>query len=274
MKYAVYIASKGRPNRQVTRNFLNARGIPNTVVVEPSEVQAYQEKVQGDFLVLDKCNQGVSYARNAIIEDAIRNDVDLLCYFDDDLTLYRTVKMYSAKGFTGRWRERITPNMFNELCRWAWNSEFFAVAFSTEALSFYQEHEVILCSMFCGGYLLKLKDLKRTGIRFDTSLKLFEDVDFSLHCLCAGLKTCTLSTFSIMTPSYGTSTGGLELEYRNKDKQARYTIEVYERWKDFVRINYSRSGRTTLTVDRTYFRERFGLPSDKEYEKTHYIVGQ
>lgn len=274
MKYAVYIASKGRPNRQTTRKFLNARGIPNTVVVEPSEVQAYQENVPGDYLVLDKCNQGLSYARNAIISDAIKKNVDLICYFDDDLTLLRTVKRYNDKGFNGRFNEKLTSFMFNELCDWTWKSEFFGVAFSYESTSFRYENAIRLCGMLSSGFLLKTKDLKRTGIRFDTEIKLFEDAEFSLNCLCKGLKKCVLSTYAMLTPSSGTSKGGLEAEYANRDRRARYTIEIYERYKGFVRINYPRSGRSTLVINRQRFQVQFGLPSDKEYEQTHYIVGQ
>lgn len=124
MKVSIYIISKGRANRQKTREQLIALNIPHTTVVEPQDYQAYANALPGKYLVLDKNDQGVSYARNACLSDAIRKNANALNIIDDDMRITKSSACYRNGSFTRRNSRPLARHELIALYDWFVESEF------------------------------------------------------------------------------------------------------------------------------------------------------
>lgn len=273
MKAKTYVISKGRANRQQTRKQLIELGVPHTTVVEREDFDAYRQALDGNYLILDKSNQGVSYARNACILHAIQSGTDIFNIIDDDISIGITPAYCQGERFVKRKYQLVTRDDFYKLYDWFWSSEYNGLTLNYEQFAFRTEIDASLCGMIYGFTLMKTKDIAAKNLRYDLSLRTQEDLDFSLKFLRSGLKTIRLNTYTIRTPAMGSHQGGCHDDYLNGQRQLA-TLKVYERHPEpYTYLRNTRFLGFSALIDRNYFRKEFGLPSDAEYCKTHSIVG-
>ena len=82
----IYIPSKGRPHCRTYSLLMESHYEGAIVVVEPQDKNKYESVGIKNLLVLDKNNQGISYARQSILEHARKNNQEWVWMIDDDIT--------------------------------------------------------------------------------------------------------------------------------------------------------------------------------------------
>lgn len=273
MKAKTYIISKGRATRQKTRKQLIEIGVPHTTVVEQEDFDSYRKELDGNYLILNKSNQGVAYARNACVLDAIKSGTDIFSIIDDDLSIEKSPAYYQDGRFIKRKSSHATRDELYSLYNWFWNSTFSGLTLGFEQFSHRLEVDALLCGIICCFTLFKTEHIAAKNLQYDLTLRVKEDVDFSVRMLKAGLKTIQLNTFTIMAPPLGSHKGGCYEQYR-KGKGLAESIKVYERHREpYIKLRKTRFLGLSASINRSYFREKFCLPSDAEYCQTHAIVG-
>jgi len=86
IQYTIFILSKGRAGIATTPSRLDKQGIGYTLVVEPDEIDEYRlEYPEAEILSLPLSGQGISYARQYILDYGRWNNLNYYWQLDDDL---------------------------------------------------------------------------------------------------------------------------------------------------------------------------------------------
>lgn len=241
-QFPVYIPSKGRSGSVHTARMFSKDGVPFRIVVEPSQVEAY-EKVWGRdaLLVMEENDRGLVYARNWITDHARASGAKRHWQFDDDiramirhhdglrLPTESNIALRSAEDFVEQY-ENVGVLSFN--------SEFF-VPMSNGVTAqkwppFYLNSRCYTCMLF----LNALPNRWRGPYN--------EDTDMSLQVLSSGWCTILINAFTIRTLATMTIGGGQTGIYVG-DGRLKMSRNLERRWPGVI-TTYRRFGRAQHKV--------------------------
>jgi TET-associated glycosyltransferase-like protein len=249
-KYPVYIPSKGRADKLVTARMFARDGVPFRVVVEPSQVEAYQAW-KDRLLVLPEDGQGLVYSRNWIKDHSIAEGHARHWQFDDDVRqTYRTyrgnrlpIKSSIALALCEEFVDR-----YENVALASLNSEFFAPArygmTTTPFPPFYLNARCYTC-------FLVLNSLPNRWRR-----RYNEDTDMSLQVLADGWCTVLFNAFMMSTPETMNSKGG-QTDIYVDDGRLRMARQLESMWPGTVRVG-RRHGRPQHIIKDSW--QKFDTP--------------
>lgn len=251
-RFQIFIPSKGRADNCKTADFLTELGRDFRIVVEPQEFAAYSEKYPGQVLSLDQNNQGICYVRNWITQKlGPLQQVDsgsAWCWMmDDDISGLAFQNMETKRMYSKKNPSPYTPN---ELLDWmeaifrsrddvalgsgqhvflAWNSgsDFSLNAACVQMVAFHSE--------------------RVSGLRYDDSLGLLEDLDMCLQVIRKGYRTCRINRVAPLVPDNGSKEGGLGV-YKGTQLEEDAARRVADKWPGVVQTKLDRRGRFGLRV--------------------------
>jgi len=206
----IFIPSKGRPNPR-TAKMLDQAGIPYTLFVEPQDEDAYEQQAEvaagstgtkRSIVVLEKNDQGVSYARQMVLKHAKQSDIGWFWMLDDDITgLYKysdseqkLIKHEPLLVLEEALQEaQATPQLVIA------GLDFRQFAWSHKGKSIYNT-QVCACVLINAedGWFLKYPD------------HLMEDKYICLQAISSGYKTVRYTKWAFATPPMGTGDGGCQ----------------------------------------------------------------
>jgi hypothetical protein len=204
-RYPIFIPSKGRADDLKTAKIFDADGVPYSVVVEPSQVEAYKKFGYGDkLLVLPENSKGLVYARNWITEYSVsRGDVRHWQIDDDIRQIYRVYKGHrmvcdSAVAFAA---SEDFADRYENVALLALNSTFFVpisrgVQRQKNIPPFYLNHRCYTDVLFLNALPNRWRPPNN------------EDTDMTLQVLADGWCTILINAFTIQTVTTMTMKGG------------------------------------------------------------------
>lgn len=220
--YDIIIPSKHRPNG-ATFLHLEKEKIPYIVVIEKGDLSEYKSFLQfATFWILPKSNMGIGYSRNFILSQVTKPFVMV----DDDIqTLYRrSMKEISLPVFLDagwkQFKKHIDKNP---------NIGMFGFKHGTFGIP-----NVATTSPTTIAHIVffNMNALNRHNIKYDVSLKAFEDIDIIFKCIDAGLDVCRYNKLIYYTTPSGTASNG-GIDYSNNLKQ-RMLTKMTKKWKGLI----------------------------------------
>ena len=211
-KYPIFIISKGRSEKRLTVDTLEAMNCPYTIVVEPQEVEAYMKHIKSsNILVLpyEYCgkNQGSIPARNFIWEYATKRGFEKHWILDDNIRgFFRwnyNVKLPVNSGVVFKCLEDYLEHFTNV--------GMAAMNYNMDLAAIHIEKAMITHNTKCYSCILinnKLMDDKKIG-RWEG--KFNEDVDLTIRTLKGGLCSMAFNNFLSGKCSTGMKGGNNEI---------------------------------------------------------------
>eukprot|EP00667_Euglena_gracilis_P012993 EG_transcript_13380 len=245
----IFIPSKGRsrhPNGTI--QLLAKAGIPFTVVVEPQDAERYSAWLQDrncTVAVLDRDDQGVSYARNHILDHLTDDATEWLWIMDDDVSCFR--------------QKHPQENRTVLTCPWAVLQAIQpAAAADSQVALIGLEYDHFLWNSIgpewtSNSYtnvcvLLRRPLLRQHGLRYRGRVR--EDYDLSLQCIAAGLKTQRCRRLSFRAPGMGQLRGGMRDFYETQRAAIVAANDVFmETWWPLCELQVKgKEGRPDIRV--------------------------
>jgi len=247
MRHPIYIPSKGRAEKPLTARMFDGAGIPYTMVVEPSQEEAYAEwRERGMLHVLPKDRMGLVYARNAIKDLSISRGEERHWQFDDDIR--ETVQIH--KGYRLKCDPKIAISAcedfverYENVALASLNSEFFVPCNG----AMWTQYPPFFLNQRCYTCFLMLNSLpNRWRNRYN------EDTDMTLQVLSDGWCTVLLNAFCIKTEGTannstgkdgkGLKGGGGQAEVYADDGRLKMSRDLERMWPGVVKTirKYSR----------------------------------
>jgi hypothetical protein len=239
----IFIPSKGRPDKVHTYHALlqgNSRRV--AIVVEPEELEAYQEAMKGfgvEFLVLPASNQGIAFVRNFILDYAQTHNVPSYWMLDDDIKEFKQYingKPHKIDGLKAldqaKFALSAVPNLAQgalEYDQYAWSAK------NSVRLYGYCDVAVLIYPQRVG------------AIRYRPEVNLKEDRDFTMQLLHAGKPTARASQISFRAPKNGSNKGGLYDVYREGREKAA-SDRMIALWPDYCSIS-PKKDRHDVSID-------------------------
>lgn len=211
-KYPIFIPSKGRAD--IASSALAISGpstvtpaIPFTLVIEPQDEKSYRmNHPLANILILPKSNQGVTYARQFILDYARSNGFQKYWQIDDNIKEWR-VKVDGVL-------HQVSPLYVMAMIEQAVEEDTkIAIAGPDyqQLAGLNNKDYSVNTSVYC--CVLTRSD---TGINYRPETEMKEDVDFCLQHLSKGFKTTLFHKFTIKKPAVGGShKGGLTDKYKS-----------------------------------------------------------
>jgi hypothetical protein len=197
LKYPIYIPTKNRADIASTPRKLEAEGIKFILVVEQEDVENYKKFFpDAEYLVLDKSNQGIAYARNACKADAVKRKAQYHWQVDDDVRgvcISKDAKETNISFTNGIGVMEHLVDSFDNLA---------AVCFRHMAFSRTEKKDIKFNHII---YSFKLIE-SDTDIQFRDGT--IEDIEHTLQLLDAGKSTVVFNRLLYKTPATGTEKGG------------------------------------------------------------------
>lgn len=223
-KYPIYVPSKGRADRCLTANFLLRDGVPFLLVVEPQEVEIYAAHYGRErLLVLPLSNQGLTYARNWILDHARTTGAKRHWQLDDNMM-----------GVWRRWRARkirctagIGLRIVEDFCDRYENVQIAGMNYYMFAPN----------KLKCPPFVLNVHVYSCTLV--DNSMPyrwrgLNEDVDICLQVLAGGQCTVLFNAFLIWKMKTMTMKGGQMMEAYKGDGRLKMAKFLEREWPGVV----------------------------------------
>lgn len=232
----IFIPTKGRLNNEKTYELLIKLGLKPIIVVEPQE---YGNAVEMGYncLMLDKNNQGITYARNFILDYCRNNHIEYACMMDDDIySFVRIVNNKRVKDSDDCFLEALEFFMNEKKCGTMQYHQFGV--FANNYVSYNKNIEVI--------FFLYIPDLDGVYFEEDT----IEDRDFSLDIvLNHGCTSFRLEQLCFCVPSIGTNKGGIESDTRAQ-KQIYWSNKMLRKWgPDIIKVVVKKNGLTDIRTN-------------------------
>ncbi len=242
-KYPVYIPSKNRADTSFTAKFLLEDGVDFKIVVEPSQVEAYEARFGRDLLlILPEDNMRALGSRLWIREHAISEGHDRHWQLDDNI---RNILMYYRN-------KRVRVNSADAMLL----VEDFTDRYTNVGVSGFQY------SMFMVDvtkpFILNAKVYSGSLInnRMPHKWRLFynEDVDLCLQVLNAGLCTVQIQQFGINKIRTMTIKGGNTDDLYQGDGRLVMARTIEEVWPQYAKTTW-RYGRPQHSINWRAFKD-------------------
>lgn len=237
--YPIYIPSKGRPKSKLFAKLPHA-----FVVVEPNEAFEYQKNnPDGKFIILPENDQGVTYARQFILDHARFKQHEWFWMLDDDITAFyeviepkKTVKIDATEALEKA--EEIITSVPNAAQGGLEGSQF--ACYSTEPFTTMSHCE--------GCNLINVKRTRSIDYRFELVMK--EDIDFSMQILAAGFDNVRVKKICCSCPTVGSIKGGLKELYDDRNNDFIASEQILAHWgSEFCRVVTKKTGRVDVRVN-------------------------
>ena len=213
----IFIPTKGRdirPRKKRTWDYLREEGLDFTLVVEPQDVERYQN--EGPLIVLPEDDRGIAYARRFILDSMVEPSWVL----DDDLN--------SCAKWTENGIERSTYRETMEACDNVPDNAFICgPSFVQTARGEMDPRETQLNRIVACFYKIYPD---RVVVNYDPEQKIFSDVRFILENILKGRASVRFRRALFRCAPIGekqTESGGLEYQSGVKNRAAdKFVAEV------------------------------------------------
>lgn len=235
LKIKLFIPSKNRLDKPLTYNILKELGLNPIFVLEPQEEN--QANILGyNYILLDKNDQGITYARNFILNYCRENNIEYAVMMDDDIGFFKrfyvdgtrkkdnTVFIDALKAF---YKMKNTGTMQYEQFGWC----------AKENITYNKSIEVV--------HFLYIPQLKKIKYEENT----IEDKDFALQLIFAGIKPFMLKRLTFHVPAIGTNKGGL-FEHYATGKHITWAKNLLNKWgPEIIKIIVEKNGHVNVKVN-------------------------
>ena len=208
--FSIYVPSKGRPDC-ITANQLKKYKINFNIVIEPQDYNNYKNN-WSNLLVLGKNDQGISYARQSIINYAKMNKQKWIWMIDDDIT-----EWWYRKDNQGCIKADISflKDIENNILKHPDKNRIGQFGLYHCVWACKKNCNIPFISQNVGLVQVVGFNLDNINIEYDQSLDGMEDQDFTLRLLKNGIITLRYNCFSFKTFGKGSNKGGLYHFYKN-----------------------------------------------------------
>ena len=240
----IFILSKNRLNDEKTYNILTSIGLNPYLVIEPQEYLRAKE-LGFNVIVLDKNNQGITYARNFILNYARKNKYEYICMLDDDIKqMGYIVKNDNANNSLKQSRKK-DNYAFIDALKYFLNAKTCGTMQYTQ-FAWSQIKPVVYNRGLEVVWFLYMPQLENVIIEEDT----IEDRDFSLDIILNhNIKTFRLNHHYFFVPTIGSNKGGIESETRAL-KQEYWSNKMQQKWgKDIIDIIKKSNGYINIKIN-------------------------
>lgn len=239
MNKEIYIATKDRADSCATAIALQKEDIKNfTLVVEPQDKGKYLEIFPDcQYLVLEKNDMGVTYARNKILDNARERNLDWFWMLDDDI-----------KSLNLTENAKIVKKSFSEVLKRAEKviTETKSVALGAMEYGQYAwaaKKERVFNSYCDVAVLISVKNTMHLNYRENCK----EDRDFVLQCLASGFDVVRSSMTSFTCPKNGSNKGGLHDAYA-KGLENHWSKRMVDLWPGICELKIKSDGRPDVKI--------------------------
>jgi len=218
----IFIPSKGRAGKTKTDKLLREAGLNHTFFVESQDYNSY--RAAGNFAyVLDEDNQGITYARQQILDFARRNGYHQFWMLDDDIECFGEAN----DGKTTPTSAEVLLKAYNQL-------QFYGPAslyslelrqFAWTAPSVQKDKIAMQCVLF---------DLQHCeNINYDLRLKIREDYDLSFQAILKGKGVLKSGKYYYGIADMKSQPGGMSQWY-NQETEMHETWKLCRKWPGLV----------------------------------------
>jgi hypothetical protein len=231
-KYPIYIPSKGRAGNLKTGKAFDRDGVPYRVVIEPSQVSAYQDAGYSDkILVLPEDGKGLVYSRNWITNHSVKEGTERHWQIDDDIDdfyrLYRGYRLRCNAGAALAVSEEFADR-YENVALLSLNSTFFVTV--SRGRSNHSDYPPFYRNHRCYTIILFLNSLPNRWRPPNN-----EDTDMTLQVLADGWCTILLNAFLIDTETTMLAKGG-QTEAFKMGARLKMVRALERRWPGVVRV--------------------------------------
>lgn len=223
--HPIYIPSKGRPDKCLTAQLLDAEQISFYIVVEPQEQAAYTDNFGAErILVMDKNDQGLIYARNWIKEHSTAAGDERHWQIDDD--------MQQLNIFLGGKRQKYPlREALAQLNKFIDRYENIALAgIINNAYAFAAQKAPFSVNQMVYGFISVLNEIPCRWRALD------EDTDMSLQALSLGWCTVRFNAISFITATSGSNAGGNADNIYQDEGRLAAIKELNRLWPRMVKV--------------------------------------
>ncbi|MEE9490554.1 MAG: hypothetical protein V3V91_08975 [Thermoplasmata archaeon] len=194
-RYPIFVPSKGRADDPKTARMFDRDGIPYRIVVQPDQVEAYEEWAdRGILLTLPEDDKGLVYARNWIKDFATKEGHERHWQFDDDVIwlgkLHRGYRIQCHAGVAVAACEDFVDR-YENVALASMNAQMFLICNGTSSINIPPFYLNARCYTV---FLISNSIPNRWRYRYN------EDTDMTLQVLADGWCTILFNTFFMHTP--------------------------------------------------------------------------
>ena len=245
-KFPIYVPSKGRPNSKTINKFYG-KDDNLIIVLEPQDYKLYKANYpNAKFEVLPENDKGIVYVRNHIL--ALNKSWYWM--LDDDIDNFyirignRMKKVGSS--ILRRFEKEVTSSKNKSIAQ-------IALEYTQFAWSASNSHVINGYCDVC--VAIDASKVIPKGIKYDDSLELKEDRDFTLQIITGGLKTLRTTKIAFSCPKNGANDGGLKDIYETKGFEENKSFKMIEKWgKEICQMNYKNDGRPDVKINWRLFQ--------------------
>lgn len=228
--FPIFIPTKGRAGRATITQVLDESKLQYTLVVEPQEVEDYKAAYpNADLMILAESDQGITYARQAILDYCREEGISWYWQIDDNISGFRA----SNEKVTARAALSAAEPYVGDYTNLA------LVGLDYQQFAFRQEKPfTVNTRAFC--CVLTRTD---TGIDYRPETEMKEDVDFTLQHLDTGRwATLLVHHHAMDKPPMGQNKhGGLVEQYQSKQHEMAARV-LCAMWPDYTDLVNKRIG--------------------------------
>lgn len=225
----LFIPSKNRLNKPKTYNVLTQLGLSPIFILEPQEEEK-AKLLNFNYILLNKNDQGITYARNFILNYARNNNYKYIVILDDDIEYFKRVDPILHKGIRDN-------TAFIDALKYFYNAKNcgtmqysqFGWA-QTKEINYDKSIEVV--------HFLYIPQLNNINYTENT----IEDKDFTLQLIFNGISPFMLNWLCFQAPSIGTNKGGL-YDFYNSGKNKIWVENFLNKWgSEIVKVVIEKNG--------------------------------
>jgi hypothetical protein len=234
--WPVYVNSKHRPDCPTLKLF----STDVTLVIEPQDLDAYAA-VRAQRLILPGNNIGLPASRQAAFDHARLKDHEWIWILDDDVRSFGRVERGKIIKCPAEAALLAGQAMF---VRNPWIAQG-ALEYSQYA---WGNKRGYVLNSYCD-CVVAINTRLAAVARFDTSLRLKGDRDFTIQLLAAGLTTVRCATHCFSIPTNGSNKGGLWNFYSEDGAERRACEMMAAKWGRAVCVPVTKpSGRNDVKI--------------------------
>ena len=225
------IPSKGRPETKTYKLFEQAN-IKTFHFIEPQEISSYKVP---NIVDIGENDQGVSYARNFILDWAVTNNQKWIIVCDDDMDSF---------GFYDGKNHKENASIWHKIFEKVKDLPFELIGINKRMHAWHEKTSFSVNRKFSEGCVLQ--NSSKISWRYKNNTK--EDRDFLLQTIKNGHGTIRFNKYFFSTPVVGTNKGGLNEEYSSK-RDTEWAVKIVEDWHPYAKLIKTKTGRVDAKID-------------------------
>ena len=243
-KVKIFIPSKNRLNNEKTYNILKELNLDPILVIEPQE-EEQAKNLNYNYLLLDKNNQGITYARNFILNYARNNNYEYIAMLDDDIDRFGYIEKNDKWNNALKQGRKRDNKAFIDALEYFLNAKTCGTMQYTQ-FAWSQKKPIVYNRGLEVVWFLYMPLLKDAIIEEDT----IEDRDFSLDLIINyKIETFRLNHLYFQVPSIGSNKGGIETNTRAQ-KQEYWSYKMLKKWgPNIISIINKTNGWTNIKIN-------------------------